>query len=228
MHPDGVFVFLSLLIYGGLLYTQKKNLHFNFHYFFLSSEHSSSGRELVFWFPPTAPHCSGTGEDTGTGLLQALLHGSKAYADKIYLCLCRARTPGMFGPISQSFLHTVMKGEGNSPVSFLAPNTGPCLHTYSEKHQPSKEQGQLGTLTPLPSPLLQGWQEDRQKALGTHPFLVSCRVVPVLRWAQKQTPIQHHLKAYHMSWTSGLHRDPKDTISSRLHLYPSCKPWWPQ
>lgn len=87
----------------------------------------------------------------------------------------------MFDPISQSFLHTVMRGEGNSPVSFLVPNTGPCLHTHSEKQQPTKERGQLETLTPLPSLLLQEWQEDKQEALGTRPFLVSYRVVPLLR-----------------------------------------------
>lgn len=174
MHPDGVFVFLSLLIYGGLFYTQKKNLHFNFHYLFLSSQHSSSGRELVFWFPPSDPHSSGTGEDIGIGALQALFYGNKVHAamvsGEIYLCLCPARTPGMFAPVSQPFLHTVMKGEGNSPASCLVPNTE-CLHTHSEKRQPAKERGRQGTLTPLPSPLLQGWQEDKQEALGTHPFL---------------------------------------------------------
>lgn len=143
MHPDGVFVFLSLLIYGGLFYTQKKNLHFNFHYLFFSSQHSSSGRELVFWFPPAAPHCCGIWGDTGIGVLQALLYESKAHAamisGEIYLCLCPARTPGVFGPISQSFLHAVMKREGKSPVSCLVPNTSPCLHTHCEKQQPTKE-----------------------------------------------------------------------------------------
>lgn len=53
-------------------------------------------------------------------------------------------------------------------------------------------------LTPLPSPSLQGWQKDNQEALGIHPFLVSCRFVPFLGQAKKQTPIQNHLKAHHM------------------------------
>lgn len=142
MHPDGVFVFLSLLIYGGLFYIQKKNLHFNFHYLFLSSQHSSSGRELEFWFPPAGPHCSGIREDTGTGVLQALLCGNKAPAamvsGEIHLCLCPARTPGTFAPVS-ALPPCCDEGEGNSPVSCLVPNTSPCLHTRSEKQWPTKE-----------------------------------------------------------------------------------------
>lgn len=184
MHPDGVFVFLSLLIYGGLFYTQKKKFTFQFPLlvFLLTA--------LQFWkgacilVPPSCPHCCGIGEDTRMGVLQALLYGSKAHAamisGEIYLCSCPARTPGVFGAVSQSFLHTVMKGEGNSPVSCLVPNTGPCLHTHCGKQQPTKEQGRLGMPTPLSTPLLQGWQEDKQEALETRPFLVSCRFVPVL------------------------------------------------
>lgn len=111
-------------------------------------------------------------------------------------------------------------GEGHSPVSCLVPNTGPCLHIHSEKEQPTKEQVQLGTLTPLPSPLLQGWQEDKQEALGTHPFLVSCRVVPVSKAGLEEDSYPKPPES--ISYV--LDRDPKATVPSRLHLHPSCKP----
>lgn len=78
MHPDGVFVFLSLLIYGGLFCTQKKNLHFNFHYSYLSPHCSSPGRELVPHVTPATP-CS-TNTVAGAGVEQLMLYGNKPWS----------------------------------------------------------------------------------------------------------------------------------------------------
>lgn len=145
-------MFLSLLIYRGLFSTQRKNLHFNFHYLYLSPQRSSPGRELVLSFPPAAPHCTGIGEDMGVGVVQALLYAHAAeISGEIYACLCLARTLGMFGPVSHPFFHAVMEGEGSSPVSCLVPNMGPHLLTCSLRNgsqQKSKKDLDMLRLVP--------------------------------------------------------------------------------
>lgn len=177
--------------------------------------------------PPQLPRTAlALGRIQEQGYYRLCSVGARLISGETDLCLWPARTPGMFGPVSQPFLHAVMKGEGHSPGSCLAANTGPCLHTRSEKRQPTKEQGRLGMLTPLLHSCRDGRRTSRKPWDSSLPYF--CSVAPVLRWARKQTPIQNHLKMYHMSWTGGLHRDPKATVPTRLHLYPSCKPWWPQ
>lgn len=105
--------------------------------------------------------------------------GARLISGETDLCLWPARTPGMFGPVSQPFLHAVMKGEGHSPGSCLAPNTGPCLHTRSEKRQPTKEQGRLGMLTPLLHSCRDGRRTSRKPWDSSLPYF--CSVAPVLR-----------------------------------------------
>lgn len=136
MHPDGVFVFLSLLIYGGLFSTQNKNLHFNFHYLYLPPQCFSPGRQLVLCSPSAAPHCTSIGEDTGAGAAQVLLYRNKLTLLRSpvrYVCLCPARTLDMFGSISHPFLH-VVTGKAAGLVSCLVPNTSSHLVTCSPRN----------------------------------------------------------------------------------------------
>lgn len=143
MHPDGVFVFLSLLIYGGLFSTQEKNLHFNFHYLYLSPQHSSPGRELTHALLPSCPtlhrHQGEYRSRGGTGAaLWEQAHATEI-SSEIYVCLCPTRTPGTSGPVSHPFLDAVMEGKGSSPVSCLVPNTAPHLLTHSARNSSQQE-----------------------------------------------------------------------------------------
>lgn len=184
MHPDGVFVFLSLLIYGGLFYTQKKNLHFNFHYLFLSLQHSSSGRELVFCFPPAAPHCSGIGEDTEAGYYRLCSMGTR-------LMLPSSLVRYTFAYAQQGPQHAWSHPSALPPCCDGGGRQQPCLLPGSQ-HWPlpahpfletaaNKRARRTRNAHPSAFSLLQRWQEDKQEALGTGPFLVSCRIVPVIR-----------------------------------------------
>lgn len=135
MHPDGVFVFLSLLIYGGLFSTQNKNLHFNFHYLYLSPQHSSPGRELLLCLPPSCPMLhqlqGGYSSRGGTGTALWERDHAAEISSEIFVRLCPTRILDMFGSVSSPFRHAVMKGEGSSPLSCLVPNTGTPLLTRS-------------------------------------------------------------------------------------------------
>lgn len=171
MHPDGVFVFLSLLIYGGLFSTQNKNLHFNFHYLYLPPQCSSPGRQLVLCSPSAAPHCTSIGEDMGAGAAQALLYRNK---------LTLLRSPVRYMPSKDpwhvwfhfSSLPPCCDGEGSRACVLPGSKHQLSLgHLFSKKQQPTKEE--LGYaqaclcrwLIPLPSPFLQGWQENEPQAL---------------------------------------------------------------
>lgn len=193
MHPDGVFVFLSLLIYGGLFSTLKKNLHFNFHYLYLSPPCSSPGRELVLCFPPNCPtlhqHRGGYRSWGCTGTtLREQAHAAET-SGEIFVCLCPTRTLDVFGPVSHRVLHAVTEGEGSSPLSYLVPNTGQCLVTHSlrssSQQKSKKDLDILGLLSAGDSARLLhfcrgGRRTSRKPSLGDSSLPVSHRVVPVL------------------------------------------------
>lgn len=163
MHPDGVFVFLSLLIYGGLSYTQKKNLHFNFHSLFLSLQHSSSARELEFCFPQL-PHialASGgyrSRDATGSALWEQSSCCRDLWWDRPLFM--PSKDPWHVWSCFSALSPLCDKGVRQHPLLL------PCLLTCSERQQPANQEGCLGMLTPLPSPLSQGWQEEKQKPWG--------------------------------------------------------------
>lgn len=133
MHPDGVFVFLSLLIYGGLFSTQK-NLHFNFHYLYLSPQCCSPGRELVPHFAPVAPHSPSIREETGaegTGDAPWKQAHAAVISSKIFVH-AQHEPSAHLALFLTPFLHAgAMEEEGSSPMSCLGPNMGCCLLTCS-------------------------------------------------------------------------------------------------
>lgn len=133
MHPDGVFVFLSLLIYGGLFSTQKKNLHFNFHYLNLSPQCSSPGKELMALLLSSSPtlyqHWGGYGSRGGMGsALQEQAHADEI-SSEMQVCLCPLRTLDMSSPVYHPFPPCCDGGGRQQPC--VVSNTSPCLFSCS-------------------------------------------------------------------------------------------------